>query len=99
VPGITPRAVNLLFDIIHDNEATFRTKVKVYMVELYLDTLVDLLYKVDKGKRAAAGPKLDIKKNKKVGAFAGVLWSARASFGVLASFRAWSTSRTAWRKT
>ena len=59
-PGIAPRAFNGLFEIIKENSAKFETKVSVYMVELYCDSLQDLL-----ATKEDQGTKYVIKKDKK----------------------------------
>lgn len=42
LPGITPRAISEIFDIIQGMD-NYNIQVKVYMVELYLNELRDLL--------------------------------------------------------
>lgn len=66
-PGITPRAISRLFQIIEASADAFETTVQVYMVELYNDNLRDLFLGLDKKKGSAVGkpPKLDIKKDAK----------------------------------
>eukprot|EP01113_Clastostelium_recurvatum_P042912 TRINITY_DN7008_c0_g1_i4.p1 TRINITY_DN7008_c0_g1~~TRINITY_DN7008_c0_g1_i4.p1 ORF type:complete len:799 (+),score=286.11 TRINITY_DN7008_c0_g1_i4:198-2399(+) len=59
-PGLTPRAVSLLFKILAANAKAFRYKVSCYMVELYNDNLVDLL-REDTSSRQAPPP-LQIKR-------------------------------------
>ncbi|KAK4791821.1 hypothetical protein SAY86_032234 [Trapa natans] len=59
-PGLTPRATNELFKILKRDSNKFSFSLKVYMVELYQDTLIDLLLSKN-GKRL----KLDIKKDSK----------------------------------
>ncbi|KAK4789906.1 hypothetical protein SAY86_017210 [Trapa natans] len=59
-PGLTPRATNELFKILKRDSNKFSFSLKAYMVELYQDTLVDLLLPKN-GKRL----KLDIKKDSK----------------------------------
>lgn len=59
-PGLTPRATSELFKILKRDKHKFSFSLKAYMVELYQDTLVDLL--LPKG---AKRPKLDIKKDSK----------------------------------
>lgn len=59
-PGLTPRATSELFKILKREKHKFSFSLKAYMVELYQDTLVDLL--LPKG---AKRPKLDIKKDSK----------------------------------
>lgn len=59
-PGITPRAISELFRILKKENNKFSFSLKAYMVELYQDTLVDLLLP-----RNAKRLKLDIKKDSK----------------------------------
>ncbi|XP_042494807.1 kinesin-like protein KIN-14I isoform X2 [Macadamia integrifolia] len=59
-PGLTPRATGELFKILKRDSSKFSFSLKAYMVELYQDTLVDLLLPKN-GKRL----KLDIKKDSK----------------------------------
>ncbi|CAL5371461.1 unnamed protein product [Camellia sinensis] len=59
-PGLTPRATFELFKILNRNCNKFSFCLKVYMVELYQDTLVDLLLP-----KFARRLKLDIKKDSK----------------------------------
>ncbi|GAX81265.1 hypothetical protein CEUSTIGMA_g8697.t1 [Chlamydomonas eustigma] len=61
-PGLTPRGVNELFKIINRDAGKYTFSVSLYMLELYQDTLMDLLlppqFKSDP-------PKLEIKKDPK----------------------------------
>ncbi|KAL6224356.1 hypothetical protein ACLB2K_003211 [Fragaria x ananassa] len=59
-PGLTPRATAELFKILKRDSNKFSFSLKAYMVELYQDTLVDLLLP-----KNAKRPKLDIKKDSK----------------------------------
>ncbi|RVW78887.1 Kinesin-like protein KIN-14E [Vitis vinifera] len=59
-PGLTPRATAELFKIIKRDANKFSFSLKAYMVELYQDTLVDLLLP-----KNAKRLKLDIKKDSK----------------------------------
>ncbi|XP_044509281.1 kinesin-like protein KIN-14E isoform X1 [Mangifera indica] len=59
-PGITPRAITELFRILKRDSNKFSFSLKAYMVELYQDTLIDLLLP-----RNAKRLKLDIKKDSK----------------------------------
>ncbi|XAR73644.1 Minus-end-directed kinesin ATPase [Bertholletia excelsa] len=59
-PGLTPRATTELFKILKRDSNKFSFLLKVYMVELYQDTLVDLLLP-----KNAKRLKLDIKKDSK----------------------------------
>ncbi|KAA8532112.1 hypothetical protein F0562_006746 [Nyssa sinensis] len=59
-PGLTPRATSELFKILKRNTNKFSFSLKVFMVELYQDTLVDLLLP-----KNANRLKLDIKKDSK----------------------------------
>jgi len=42
-PGLTPRGITELFDILERDSAKFTSSVKCYMLELYQNTVVDLL--------------------------------------------------------
>lgn len=42
-PGLAPRGIETLFDTLHKNADRFRFNVSCYMLELYQDTLMDLL--------------------------------------------------------
>lgn len=59
-PGLTPRATMELFRIMKRDKKRFSFSLKVYMVELYQDTLIDLLLP-----KNAKHPRLDIKKDSK----------------------------------
>ncbi|KAM7252506.1 hypothetical protein ACFE04_024389 [Oxalis oulophora] len=59
-PGLTPRATAELFKIIRRDNNKFSFSLKAYMVELYQDTLVDLLLP-----KNAKRLKLEIKKDAK----------------------------------
>ncbi|XP_065856128.1 kinesin-like protein KIN-14E isoform X2 [Euphorbia lathyris] len=59
-PGLTPRATSELFKIIRRDSKKFSFSLKAYMVELYQDTLVDLLLP-----KNVKPLKLDIKKDSK----------------------------------
>ncbi|CAH9098359.1 unnamed protein product [Cuscuta epithymum] len=59
-PGLTPRATSELFRIMRQDSNKFSYSLKVYMVELYQDTLVDLLLP-----KSSKRLKLDIKKDSK----------------------------------
>ncbi|KAF9667111.1 hypothetical protein SADUNF_Sadunf16G0299000 [Salix dunnii] len=59
-PGLTPRATSELFKILRRDSNKFSLSLKAYMVELYQDTLVDLL--LPKNMKRL---KLDIKKDSK----------------------------------
>ncbi|KAJ7953273.1 Kinesin-like calmodulin-binding protein like [Quillaja saponaria] len=59
-PGLTPRATAEIFRILKRDSNKFSFSVKAYMVELYQDTLVDLLLP-----KNAKRLKLDIKKDSK----------------------------------
>ncbi|KAJ0234386.1 Kinesin-like protein KIN-14E [Hirschfeldia incana] len=59
-PGLTPRATKELFKILKRDSKRFSFSLKAYMVELYQDTLVDLLLP-----KSARRLKLDIKKDSK----------------------------------
>lgn len=61
--GLTPRAIKELFRIIEKSANKFSFSVRLYMLELYQDTLMDLLVrKQDKG-----ATRLDIKKDSRTG--------------------------------
>ncbi|XP_029130432.1 kinesin-like protein KIN-14I [Cajanus cajan] len=57
-PGLTPRAIAELFRILRRDNNKYSFSLKAYMVELYQDTLIDLLLPKN-GKHS----KLDIKKD------------------------------------
>ncbi|KAL2531193.1 Kinesin-like calmodulin-binding protein [Abeliophyllum distichum] len=59
-PGLTPRAISELFRIIKRDSNKFSFTLKAYMLELYQDTLIDLLLP-----KHAKRLKLDIKKDAK----------------------------------
>ncbi|XP_042508441.1 kinesin-like protein KIN-14I isoform X2 [Macadamia integrifolia] len=59
-PGLTPRAIAELFKILKHDSNKFSFSLKAYMVELYQDTLVDLLLP-----KNAKRLKLEIKKDSK----------------------------------
>ena len=59
--GLTPRAVRELFSIIRRNSGKLSISVKVYMLELYLDNLQDLL----SDPKDKATQKLEVKKTPK----------------------------------
>ncbi|XP_071735356.1 kinesin-like protein KIN-14E isoform X1 [Rutidosis leptorrhynchoides] len=59
-PGLTPLATSELFKILRRNSNKFNFSLKAYMLELYQDTLVDLL-----ASKQAKRAKLEIKKDSK----------------------------------
>ncbi|XP_058180550.1 kinesin-like protein KIN-14I [Rhododendron vialii] len=59
-PGLTPRAASELFRILKRDSKNVQFSLKVYMVELYQDVLVDLLLP-----KSSKRLKLDIKKDSK----------------------------------
>ncbi|KAK9678681.1 hypothetical protein RND81_11G227100 [Saponaria officinalis] len=59
-PGLTPRATSELFKILNRDNKKFSFSLKTYMLELYQDTLVDLLLP-----KNAKRLKLDVKKDSK----------------------------------
>ncbi|CAA0813431.1 Kinesin-like calmodulin-binding protein [Striga hermonthica] len=59
-PGLTPRAISELFRIIKHDSKKFSFSLKAYMLELYQDTLIDLLLP-----KNAKRLKLEIKKDSK----------------------------------
>lgn len=59
-PGLTPRATGELFKVLSRDSNKFSFSLKAYMVELYQDTLVDLLLP-----KNAKRMKLEIKKDTK----------------------------------
>ncbi|XP_008782799.2 kinesin-like protein KIN-14I isoform X1 [Phoenix dactylifera] len=59
-PGLTPRATAELFKVMKRDSSKYSFSLKVYMVELYQDTLIDLLLP-----KQAKRLKLDIKKDSK----------------------------------
>lgn len=65
-PGLTLRAIDRVFDLIKANADVQESTVKVYMVELYNDNLIDLLYDAKApANRNQDPPKLEIKKDDK----------------------------------
>ncbi len=64
LPGLTPRAIDEIFRL-KDERAALQISVKCYFVELYLDTIVDLLYILDNKGSKEEPPKLDIKLDSK----------------------------------
>lgn len=65
LPGLTPRGVTELFNIIDRDAGKFSFKIDCFMLELYCDDLQDLLAENKKGERLFKQPKLDIKKDPK----------------------------------
>ena len=63
LPGITPRGVAELFAILERDSAKISAKVEVFLLELYVDDLQDLLAEGGKGERLMKQPKLEIKKD------------------------------------
>jgi len=67
-PGITPRALRRLYALA-DAEAAkglVDVRAEVYMVELYLDVLVDLIWLTEHPRaRPEDAPKLEIKKDER----------------------------------
>ena len=63
-PGLTPRAIEEVMRIVYQGskKGKFSVNMEAYMLELYQDTLNDLLLSPDK---ANSPPKLDIKKDAK----------------------------------
>ena len=59
-PGVTPRAMDELYNILNHLPNHYRWKVTCYMVEIYLDTLVDLFIPKD---FRGTPPSLTIKKD------------------------------------
>ena len=49
-PGITPRGIHELFDILDRDASKYLFSVSTYMLELYQDELTDLLIPADKGR-------------------------------------------------
>ena len=61
-PGVTPRAMDELFNLLNGLPSHYKYQVSCYMVELYLDVLVDLFLPKDfKGNPPALSIKKDIK--------------------------------------
>ena len=61
-PGVTPRAMDELFNVLNHLPNHYRWKVTCYMVEIYLDNLVDLFIPKDfKGTPPSLSIKKDIK--------------------------------------
>lgn len=65
MPGLTPRAIRRLYEVMAENAGVLEVKVQAYMVELYLDNLMDLFWRLDNPRDRSDGPKLDIKKDDK----------------------------------
>lgn len=61
-PGITPRAMNEIFSVIGNMRSNYEAHVSCYMVELYLDRILDLLLPRN---MATNPPPLNIKKDPK----------------------------------
>lgn len=59
-PGIAPRSVEEIFDLLRPIEKTCRVSVSATLVELYLDNLVDLLASES---AAGAAKKLEVKED------------------------------------
>jgi len=68
-PGLVRRSVAEVFKYKEEHKKTHDLTVKLYVLELYLDQLVDLMYsvlkKADKSLVPKEPPRLDIKKDKK----------------------------------
>ena len=66
-PGLMPRALRELCRIVDSERSKTDVTLKAYMLELYQDTLVDLLLPTEpsRGGSAAERPKLDVKKDAK----------------------------------
>ncbi|KAJ0403448.1 hypothetical protein P43SY_001556 [Pythium insidiosum] len=64
LPGLSPRAIHHLFRLADECKANHTITFSAFMLELYNDTLVDLLHLVDGGSDKDA-PKLEIKKNER----------------------------------
>lgn len=63
LPGLTPRGVTELFKTLERDSGKASYRVEVFMLELYIDDLQDLL--AGKGDRLMKAPKLEIKKDPK----------------------------------
>ena len=55
LPGLTPRGVSELFQILDRDSSKFSAKVSCYMLELYQDDLQDLLTENKRGERLVGG--------------------------------------------
>lgn len=66
-PGLTPRGVSELFRIVNRDSGKFTFSITCYMLELYQDTLMDLLLppQPKNNKNVVEIPKLEIKKDQK----------------------------------
>ncbi|GLE10079.1 hypothetical protein PINS_up022074 [Pythium insidiosum] len=64
LPGLSPRAIHHLFRLADECKANHTITFSAFMLELYNDSLVDLLHLVDGGSDKDA-PKLEIKKNER----------------------------------
>ena len=65
LPGLTPRGVTELFNILERDSSKATYKVELFMLELYIDDLQDLLAESKKSENKMKQPKLDIKKDPK----------------------------------
>jgi hypothetical protein len=63
-PGLTPRGISELFRVVESNYSKYSFSIKLYMLELYQDTLMDLLVPTKKEDKA---PRLEIKKDVRTG--------------------------------
>ena len=61
-PGVTPRAIHELFNVLTHMPRHYEWKVSCYLVELYLDSLIDLFLPRD---QRGAAPTINIKKDPK----------------------------------
>lgn len=95
-PGIAPRAVQRLFELIDENKKLISTKVSVYMVELYNDQFQDLLWRADNLKtKQKDAPRLEIKKDKNGMVFikGSVMKTAESAEDVMKIFNLGNSSR------
>ncbi|KAK9917170.1 hypothetical protein WJX75_001536 [Coccomyxa subellipsoidea] len=77
MPGLTPRGIHELFNVLDRDSGKYTFSVSCYMLELYQDDLADLLLPIPKqpaptrgqsggfGSAAVRAPKLEIKKDAK----------------------------------
>jgi len=64
-PGLMPRALRELCRIVDSEKSKTDVTLKAYMLEIYQDTLVDLLLPTEQARGAPERPKLDVKKDAK----------------------------------
>ncbi|KAL4451514.1 hypothetical protein ABPG75_007176 [Micractinium tetrahymenae] len=65
LPGLTPKGVTELYNIMDRDSGKYSFRVSCFMLELYCDDLTDLLAEHKKGDKLYKAPKLEIKKDPK----------------------------------